>query len=526
MNHINFTIPLRYAAHQVYRPMGNAFGVIHLLHYRLVALAITSTFLFGVMQVDAGSLTATVSMGLLSPNPVKVILGGPYNSTTSSPSASYSNLNPAPSSEADLSETYGWSVTNVQYSSTSSGTYGAPPSNSYSASFSHSSSSSPTLNFTPKIGGYWKVSAHCSITVTDKNTGDTWSGSGSDGPSTLTSYYLHIKYGGTTVDNKTEHVCVGEQTPVSATYSPSDMTLQWSVPGTIIANYAPKPGDNWNQSATITKVTSTALTQSNLTYYWMDTDSGATANEQVTLNGTLPSPSISVSVNTTFNVYRPTPTFYTSYVGGITLDDPAVYDGLAPSGSGSDPGIEFHANVPSSTFGNISNLETVQLIGRATATTEQYDSTSGSYVTFDYTLPSAALPGPILDTSFPYGWDPTLGPGSTDDSPDYSVDPPPTGSGFGTGAWSTVNVQISESFTHYLLFVPTVPSGINATYAPLSHVNWGWTAEAVNHWYGFSLASSAKVPSSSPIGSNWSTLPTWNNNAQPAWSNPAWFIVP
>ncbi len=254
-----------------------------------------------------------------------------------------------------------------------------------------------TLTFTPLITGYWQVSVSCSVTVTDITSNQYWAGSADAGLENLTSHVLHIEYGGNVVDGQTQDFCVGEYIGLTADYGPGDMTLKWNVAGSIIYAYEAD-----NQEGVIIPITPAQLTYADLNYYWMDTDSGSTENENVKLTGTLPNGGSPSPVKTTFNVYRPTPTFTTKYLGPITLVDPALYDGGAPGG-GYDPGIEFDYNIPTSQFGSGANLSTVQIVDLATVTTKQNNSVNGQTVTFEYTLPSSDLPGPILDTSFPYG---------------------------------------------------------------------------------------------------------------------------
>ena len=365
------------------------------------------------------------------------------------------------------------------------------------------------------------MTVSCGVTVADSVTNKYWTVSDSAGPQDLTSYILDINYGGAVVDNKTQNVSVGEYIPLTTDYGPSDMTLKWNVPGSIIKTYYPN-----NQTATVTPVTPADLTQPNLIYYWMDTDGGSTTEENVTLTGTLPKGPQPPSESTKFNVYRPVPTFTTRYPGAITLTNDVLHDG--PNDGLDDTGIEFDYSVASSKFGGNASLKTVQIVDRATVTTKQFNLSTGNTFTFDFTLPSANLPGPLLDTEFPYPQD-SLGQAS--DSPDYSVNPPPIGTGFGVGVWQTQNVIISETFTRDLLFIPDVPNFTAADYAPLSQVSWGWSAEADANTpgnTGFTLANSAKLPASPPDGTDLSTLPIWNNNAtDPAfgWGNPQWFVI-
>ncbi len=461
----------------------------------------------------AGHITVSAGMGSFSPNPVEV------NSTaTSTLKAGYTPPPGVP--EDDLPSAYTWTASVLYKATLNAKAYGTPPANSYTDSIAPkqpANTGQATLSFTPTIAGYWEISSSCAVTATDTKTNKYWTGTGAAGPDDLTSYILHINYGGGIVDNKTQDVSVGEQIPLMATYGPADMTLQWKIKGPIIANYEAN-----DLIGKIDPVTAADLTKASLTYYWIDTDSGQTENEQVTLTGTLAQPKAAPSVNTTFNVFRPVPTFTTKYLGPIKLIDPTVYDGDLP-GTVNGPGIEFDYSVAGSGFGTTDNLHTVQ-IASPSATTKQYNVTTQKTTVFQFSLPSTAHPGPLLDTTFPYGRD--LRAGKTDDSPYYRVDPPPPGSGFGPGTWRTVSVYVMEAFTHYLLFKPNLPS---ATYAPLSYVQWAWDAEVYNGATGssgFTLTSSAQAPVEPPAGQGQSALPTWNGNAADYWPNPQWSVVP
>ncbi len=358
----------------------------------------------------------------------------------------------------------------------------------------------------------------CGVAVKDTKTGFQWAGTANAGPEDLTSYILSITANTPQVNGSNLNVFVGEQIPLTATYGPSDMTLKWTVAGSIIAGYTttnsgPTTADidyTKPSTAMVAPVTAADLAEPALTYYWMDTDSGSTENEEVKLQGTLPNGESPPTVSTTFNVYRPSPTYTASYPGPIILMLGSVVDGY------NTPGIQFDFSIPPSPFGGTTDLNTAQIVVIATETTEQYNSVTKTTTNFGYSVPSTQLPAPILDTVFPYGLlsyafnsDGLLAYLYTSDAPSQPVDPPITGSGFGPGTWSTENVAISEAFVHDLLFLPAVPSPI---WAPLSKMDWGWTAQADNGTFGFSLVSSAKVPSTPPQSSDLSVLPVWNSN--------------
>ncbi len=136
----------------------------------------------------AGPITVTANMGSFSPSPVLV-----NGSATAGLSAYYTPPSGAP--EGQLSASYDWSVSSVQYKAAQTDTFGSPPANSYTDSISPnqpSSNSGATLTFTPLIAGYWQVSTGCSVTVTDTTTNQYWGGSGNAGPATVQSTPLVV----------------------------------------------------------------------------------------------------------------------------------------------------------------------------------------------------------------------------------------------------------------------------------------------------------------------------------------------
>ncbi|HTV47290.1 MAG TPA: hypothetical protein VMG59_02490 [Phycisphaerae bacterium] len=501
----------------------------------IVAVVLTIIFVsFSHIRKNVYSISVTVSMSSFSPNPLKLntlgAQGQNTNFATSSLSADYDtpSYNCDPTFDTDynegkVTEQYDWTINAVQYKPTWAGSYGQAT--NYAARIcpsQPSSDSGATLVFRPLWDpGYWQVSVSCSVTVTDNATGQSWSGNANAGPEELTSYVLDIIYGGNIVDSQTQNASVGQLMDIYADYGPSDMTLQWTVHGSTYWGYIPEfTPVVFNQDI------SWELSTPSLSFYWMDTDSGSTHDEQITLKGMLLQPQQTVSVSTTFNVYRPHPcSFGTQYIGMITYSSPYIRDGDING----NPGIQFNYSITSSQYGDSTNLSTVQICDLLTVTTKQFNSDTGSYTTFEYSIPNDYIQpyncsGPLLDTEFPY---PPLELTPTadmcQDSPDYTA-PPPAGSGFGQGDWFTQNVIVSETFTHDVLFSPS--NVLIANYAPLSQLQWGWNAEADNGFFGFSLTSSAQLPPTAPIGSDLSTLPIWNNNAYSSWNNPQWWVAP
>ena len=99
---------------------------------------------------------------------VRVVLAAP---TYAGPMANMGNCSPRPPAgtpEGQLSASYDWSVSQVQYMALQTDKFGAPPANSYTDSISPaqpSASSAATLTFTPLVTGYWQISTSCSVIV-------------------------------------------------------------------------------------------------------------------------------------------------------------------------------------------------------------------------------------------------------------------------------------------------------------------------------------------------------------------------
>lgn len=474
----------------------------------------------------AGNISVNATMGQMSPNAIRV-----GDTAAASLSASYNQPSNVPEGTYPTAD-YSWSVA-VEYKPLYADSYGAPPTNSYTLTISPSqpsSASGATMSFTPLIAGYWQFTGTCGVTLTDQAGNEYWTGSGTSSPVQAVSYQLQIDYGGVNVDGRTQDVSVGEYIPLMAVYAPNDMHLHWGVAGKIISGYVAT-----NEKAVIKPVPASDYSNADITFYWLDTDGGGTQNEGVTLGATPPGSEASVLANTTFNVYRPKPTFTTQYLGPVALDsnylgapgELVLHDGDEAAPDTYDPGIAFYYYIPQSAFGGTENLSTVQLCSLLTVTTVQYNAATAITTTFGFTLPDGAVPGPLLDTVFPYPQEnaPWISPGQTSDSPDYAVDPPPTGSGFGPGTWSTVDVTVGETFQHDLLFTPTVSGGAQVNYAPLAVVGWGWNGDAYNGpegASGFVLKSANQIPLTPPSATDLGTLPQWADNAASPWGDPQW----
>lgn len=157
--------------------LGLAFAVLVMLVY------------FATRSLGTGGGNVNVTATIESPlEPSIVAVNGTATSTFD---AYYDPPSGVP--EGDLTATYSWAVTLVQFKQLQSDSFGTAKSGSYTATFNPakaSASSSATLAFTPLIAGYWQVTVHCAVFVLDTKEGLSWNdypGTGNAGPQDLTS---------------------------------------------------------------------------------------------------------------------------------------------------------------------------------------------------------------------------------------------------------------------------------------------------------------------------------------------------
>jgi hypothetical protein len=229
------------------------------LEVGIAALVVVLLAFLAATRIDAsgGTVSLTAFMAPFSPNPVRV-KDTASSVLTAEIGTDYSP--PVPSGDEEegaLTYSYDWSLTQVQYKALQADSFGPAPSGSYTDSISPSqpsTGSSASLDFTPLIAGYWAISTSCTVTVTDTNNKETWTGSQNAGPEDLTSVAvdLTVTVSGTqlsetqeenpgvtlSVEPQYQHYFPGEPTPVfTATSAPADctVTLNWNNASDVLA---------------------------------------------------------------------------------------------------------------------------------------------------------------------------------------------------------------------------------------------------------------------------------------------------
>ncbi len=465
----------------------------------LVALALLVSYLAGRQFATAGSVELTANLGAFSSTFVKVNTAVTASLTAGTPY----NYNPPvpPADEAALVPSYTWSIGPVQVASASGGPYRiAVLGTDYKiAPLPPTANTVSILTFTPIVTGYWKVSASCSVVVTDTKTGFSWNGGPvATGPKTFISYILHIDYGGAPVDGLTENVCVGEQIPLTVDVEPSDLGFQWNIMGTTVSKYAPD-----DSASNLTPVTAADLKASPLTFYWVLPPQSNDDDVMLQING-------GPSVFSTFDVYQPNQKMTATYVGGTYVnglyDPPGIwlYFGTAQGGDGVFFGTPVTA-YPQQFGGKVDFVQTIAADAVTVSEGQYYD---GIFMG-DQTYQSAMPPGspPVLDTDFTYT---KTGPFSkdgvlwTDDGPGSPCSVSPVGDG---------GSPYYESFliipTMYLIYKPALA---NAIWVPLDSYRWGWFGAAQEGLLGGWSVQNGENNPNPPVEVTPTGEPTWNTN--------------
>jgi hypothetical protein len=287
----------------------------------------------------------------------------------------------------------------------------------------------------------------------------------------------------TKITDTTTNVIVGQQISLSAAVNPpiSISQPQWTIPGTRIGNYVvtfTNPSSPTN--ATVTSLTSNDLSQSSITFYWVDGGDNREVKYSFTSGGK------AYSGKATFNVKRPTAQVTAGTNASTTIDSATgqleLHLGVPPPSS-SPPGIAFSRSltVP---MGFSGDAQWVQVFSRFNGTAL---FTNGQTLSFQRDG---------LDKVYPYDTA-----ASTSDSPGVILN-------------SSVFTSTSADYiaTMWLMFKPTGTSG-TAIWVPLRQVTWSWAASA-----NFTNGQWVKTSSSDPanlMDSDSTTHPTWTRIAQP-----------
>ena len=282
---------------------------------------------------------------------------------------------------------------------------------------------------------------------------------------------VHIKQGSNNITGTTQNAIVGQQISLSVEVvgtTEAVSNIQWSVPGTRVANFVGSAS-----TGTLTQLSNLNVTP--LTFYWADGGD----NRQVTLGCRIGTTQFDKSA--TFNVKRPTASVTTS-TGTVALDLASGgtfslhFGVLSTSGT---PGITFSRSITLPT-GFTGDTQWVQVVD---STLRTKTPNGGNMLT---------LQGSGLDTTYPYA----VG-SSTEGSPRSGISP-----------CDFSSISVSDSYTMWLMFRPT---GTNAIWVPLRQVNWSWSGQGGRFTTcGWILSSSSH--STNPADQNSTTFPTWTSN--------------
>ncbi len=487
---------------------------------------------------DAGNLTVTANMGSFSPNPVQApdaASGSPGATATSSLSATTVPVEGVP--EDQVTYSYGWSIDTVEFRAAKSDSW-APASGGYAYSIVQpdSSSGNATLEFTPKVAGYWRVTTECGVTAVDNSAGYYWTGSANAGPENLTSYTFDITYTGvaagtneydldnnTVVTGKTVDVHAGWPIQLGAELAPSDLASQfsWSIGGAG-GNGSAAINGYCSDTATGTAVSSSSDAQAAVVPLDPSTDTLSTFPDP-SAAGELKhfyytescSESASVTpqgagipaARATFSVAAPSTTLTAEYQypARVTKDpidggpDGVIYlrqtsaVALGPNlTSNSQAGIVFyHPFLSSQTF--LGSSYFVQVY-----------TWKHTYTGINGTV-NWATSGTMLDTSDPYPVNEKNQPFAGDDE---AIDAPQ----FVTDKVNQVNyspITAGDSPTMWVMYTPSVPGSIDI---PIASCTWPWGGTAAWNAKTGSWAFTGAKPAaagSAPAAAT-DNYPVWN----------------
>lgn len=273
---------------------------------------------------------------------------------------------------------------------------------------------------------------------------------------TINIIRLTILKGSQNVTNGSMDVIVGQKIglevrPDPAAYNFSN--IQWTVPGTKVANYNPT-----TSSAVPTDLT--VLNQATINYYWVDGGN----NRQVSVSANIGGKTYTAS--TTFNVKRPIVQNIDATTGTIAADSNFNKPGthLHFGNPNTTSGIVFSATVqkPSGFTGDLAWVQVAHPVLR-----RYKENLFGNWEKLDETG---------LDTDFPYAGPYSGNTVSTSDSPGGEL----------TSGYQ--RVEIADRYSMWLIFKP---SGTDSIWVPLSRVDWGWNGVAIRSGAFWALDSAS-----------------------------------
>ncbi|MGA2179716.1 MAG: hypothetical protein ABSH15_09065 [Verrucomicrobiota bacterium] len=296
---------------------------------------------------------------------------------------------------------------------------------------------------------------------------------------------------GTILTTQTNTVIVGQQMNLKCQLMVSNEVVtslplanfQWTVPGYAISNYVVA-----TDSSSAMVVTNFPLNNSNVVFYWVD---GAT-NRVIQCSATVQCKTITGQA--VFNVLRPTAKVMTqtsSVELGYNIN--RTFFGVCFGTNGGAPGILFSNTVimplGNYNYGNANYiLEWVQVVTPTYLATVKFQGTN----IITYTKMATNV---VLDTTYPYGFDPSFPYPDTDDSPCIATDLP-----------QEIAASVTQNSEMWLMFQPA-----NGQSVPLRTVSWNCSGAATNSGAGWVLTSRSwsTNPSDADAGT---TYPVWTNN--------------
>jgi hypothetical protein len=265
--------------------------------------------------------------------------------------------------------------------------------------------------------------------------------------------------------------------------------FQWSFQGNYFNNQSNAVANmSFPACSTVPYIDSSLLTLSQTTNWWVSGGLNPPSNYIASLNCTLMFTNGNSSqpylTQGKFKMYRPQATITTqthSVIVSSARGSPELTFGLPFT---NQQGIVFSATI-SLPPGFSGTTEWVQVVNNSQATRQRASD-------LKYERYHAAG----LDTSFPYGNDPTNNPLQTTDTPGYQL----------LDGYLEYNALTSE-FEMWFLFQPDGGERV-----PLRAVNWNWSGSATNTLDGWSIEAGTATNSGNPSDFDAQTYPRWTDN--------------
>jgi hypothetical protein len=323
---------------------------------------------------------------------------------------------------------------------------------------------------------------------------------------TPTKYELTLTANGITLSNDVvatgASFCVGQNVPFALSGLPSGVVatnFQWTLGGIYFnAQSNAVPGVQWPTCSTVPYVDTNLLASNTTTAWWVsggagpDTDPNIPAIYSASVSCTLifanGNPSVNINASGLFNMFRPQAKI-TPATSSVSVYFLKGHLQLVFSSDTNHNGITFYytLNCPSNFPGS---PKWVQVDSAPFGLFQ--DTNSASHVSVEN-----VIPGPYLDTSFPYGYYDATGTNAVD-SPGLILDT--------VDQNKYVKAEEGDSMGMWMLF----KANSGDCLVPLRVVNWSWSGSATNGPSGWQLETGN--PANSPSDSDTETYPLWRSN--------------